>query len=268
MDWSPSKLIRIENGEVRISSNDLKALLAHYGVTDKRRIDEFLSMARNARKESWSEFRGVHSAEFLTYLGYESSSKLLREFEVVYVPGLLQTEEYARALWNDVYHEDDATMDARWVARQRRQELHEADKPPEMFFIMDEAAIRRALGGPGVIRRQLIQLKDFAQEQHITVQILPFSRGGHPGMTGPFIVLEFPNPNDDDLVYLEFATGDSVSRDDPEVTSDYVERFYELEDLALSPEDSVALIDEAITQLEGGNLTTTPTRKPDPADDK
>ena len=268
MEWSPSKLIRIENGDVGISTNDLKALLAHYGVDDKRQVERYLSMARNARKESWSEFRGVHSSEFLTYLSYESSSALLREFEVVYVPGLLQTEEYARALWRDVYHEEDETMDARWEARQRRQELHEASRPPQMFFIMDEAAIRRTPGGPAVMRRQLVRLKDWAQETHVTLQILPFERGAHPGMTGPFIVLEFPNPDDDDLVYLEFATGESVSRDDPEATSDYIERFYELEDMALSHDESVALIDDAIAQLDSRVRTTSSTGKPNPTDDK
>jgi transcriptional regulator with XRE-family HTH domain len=257
MDWSPSKLIRIENGEVGISSNDLKILLDYYGVNDKRRVDQYVAMARNARKESWSEFRDVHTPEFLTYLGFESSTKLIRDYSLTLVPGLLQIEEYAYAIWRDIYHADPATMEAKWRARQRRQELHEQDAPPEMFFILDEAAIRRPVGGLSVMRRQLTQLKARADERHITVQIVPFSRGGHPGMTGPFTVLEFPNPSDDDLVFLEFATGDSVSRDDPEATSDYVERFYELEDIALSPDESAALIDDAITQVESGKPTAT-----------
>jgi transcriptional regulator with XRE-family HTH domain len=258
MDWSPSKLIRIENGEVGISSNDLKALLGHYGVDDKRRIDRLVEMARNARKESWTEYRDVHSPEFLTYLGYEGSSKLIREYELSVVPGLLQTEEYAYGVWRDIYHEPLAAMETRWSARQRRQELHERDKPPEMFFILDEAAVRRTVGGPAIMRRQLVQLAQFAHEPHITLRILPFTLGGHPGMTGPFIVLEFPNPDDDDLVYFEFATGENVSRDDPEVTSDYVERFYELEDLALSPDDSIALIESAIAQIDAANPKSPP----------
>jgi transcriptional regulator with XRE-family HTH domain len=257
MDWSPSKLIRIENGEVGISSNDLKILLDYYGVSDKRRIDQYIAMARNARKESWSEFRDVHSPEFLTYLGYESSTKLIREFSLTLVPGLLQTEEYAYALWRDIYHVEQKDMEAKWRARQRRQELHELEKPPEMFFILDEAAIRRHLGATAVMRRQLTQLRMWAGEPHVTVQIIPFSTGGHPGMTGPFIVLEFPNPSDDDLVFLEVATGNTLSRDDPEVTSEYVGRFYQLEDIALSPQDSITLIDDAIAQLNSGKPIAT-----------
>lgn len=257
MDWSPSKVIRIENGDVGISSNDLKALLGHYGVDDKRRVDRLVDMARNARRESWSEFRGVHSPSFLTYLGYESSSTLVRTYELTVVPGLLQIEEYARAVWRDIFHEPQATADSRWTARQRRQELHEHSRPPKMFFILDEAAIRRRVGGPTVMRRQLVQLKEWAGMDHITLRVLPFATGGHPGMTGPFIVLAFASPDDDDIVHLEFATGDAVTHDEPEVTSHYVERFYELEDLALSPDDSLALIDDEIGRIDGATTTTT-----------
>lgn len=249
MDWSVSKLIRIEHGEVGISSNDLKVLLEYYQVNDEQRAAELLEMARHGRKDSWAEYRGVHSSPFLTYLGYESSAGLIRTFEPQLVPGLLQTEEYARATLSGTHGEAKEIIDRRWRGRQERQRLHDRKQPPEMLFILDESAIRRHVGGPRTMRRQLERLKQWSTEPHITIQVLPFTAGAHPGMTGPFTLLDFPDANDDDLVYLEHVSG-STTHDDPELTSPYVERFFALEEMSLSPEDTKALLDDAIQDLK------------------
>lgn len=259
MDWSTSKLIRIESGEVGISSNDLKVLLDHYGVKEKRRIDSMVEMARTARKESWSDFRDVLKTPFLTYLGFESSAQLIRTYQPLLVPGLLQTEEYARAVLVEAYGDTGLSAERQWQARQRRQELHEQERPPKMFFVIDEAVIHRHVGGPGAMRRQLERLKQWSAEPHVTLQVLPFTAGAHPGMRGPFVLLEFADPSDDDLLYLEHVTGDTTTRDVPEETGPYLDIFYLLEERALTPEDTVKLLDRVTNELNAAaQLGTTP----------
>lgn len=249
MEWSTSKLIRIESGDVGITSNDLKVLLGYYEVTERRRIDNLLEVARVARKESWGDYRDVLGGALLTYLGFESSSKIIRTYQPLLVPGLLQTEEYGRAVLADVYGNSSDGVERKWQARQRRQELHERDRPPKMFFLLDEAAIRRQVGGSGAMRRQLERLKLWSTEPNITLQVLPFSSGGHPGLKGPFVLLEFTDPNDDDLLYVEHATGDSTSRDNPNETGPYLDSFYVLEEMSLSPADTLTLLEEAIRDM-------------------
>jgi len=258
MDWSPSKLIRIENGAVNITPIDLRALLGHYGVTDKRRIDTLLEMARAGKTRSWSDFKGVHSGAFLTYLGFESSASIIRQYEPLLIPGLLQTEEYARAILSNVYGKAQDDADRRWEARERRQELHERDDRPQMFFILDEAVIQRRVGGAAVMRRQLERLRALADEPHVSVQVIPFRAGAHPGMRGPFTLLEFADANDDNVLYLEHTTGDTTTRDDPEETGPYLDFFWSLEDLALSTEESNALVDKIIADMSEPAQPTVP----------
>lgn len=245
MDWSSSKVIRIENGDVRITPTDLRGLLNYFGVVDQERVDDLVEMARVAKRDSWSEYREAHSAGWVTYLGYESSASLIRNFEPAFVPGLLQTEEYAGAVFA-TYGLAKDVADKRWEARLRRQELHDLDKPPQMFFIVDESVIRRAVGGAGVARRQLQRILDLTRAPYIRLQVLPFSAGAHPSMAEPFIVLEFPGGADDDFVYLDRPQGGTAVAEETEVTGLYVERFLALEDLALSADDSRSFIERLI----------------------
>lgn len=256
MEWSTSKLIRIENGTVGISANDLRALLSHYGVTSTQKIDEFLERARVARKESWAEFRDVVSPEFVSFLGFESSARTVRQFEPLLVPGLLQTEEYARAVLTDTFQRPPDSVERSWQVRQRRQELHERDDPPRMWFILDEPVIRRKVGSPATMRRQLERLKVWAAAEHITIWVIPFGAGAHAGMRGPFVLLEFAEAADDDLLYLEHSTGSTTTRDNPEETGPYLDLFYELEKLALNQDDSVAMIDSVIDELSRAPKST------------
>jgi transcriptional regulator with XRE-family HTH domain len=248
MDWSPSKLIRIENGQVGISTNDLKALLGHYGVKEKRRVDSLLELSRASRGQSWYDpYNDMLTAGFREYLAYETAATTIRQYEPLLVTGLLQTEEYARAILH-AFGVGEEGEEKLWAVRQHRQELHDRDDPPELLIILDEAAIRRWVGGPGVMRKQLERLKEAAGQRHVTIQILPFTLGPHPGLAGPFIVLQFDDPFLDDIVFLESA-GDATIRDDTEVTARYLDRFADLEDLALTPEQSLVLIDDAIVAL-------------------
>ena len=253
LDWSPSKLIRIESGAVGISTTDLKALLQHYKIADQTRIDGLVGLARASRAPGWSEYKEVTNQGFLTMLGHETSASIIRQYEPALVPGLLQTEEYARAVLKKAMRKSKAEEDKLWELRERRRQLHERANPPQMFFIVDEAAVQRLVGGPGVMRRQLEQLRESTDLQHVTILVIPFVKGAHQGMTGPFVILEFPDSADGNLVFLENARGDSVLRDDPDETDRYLETFFELEDDAVDAVESKALIDKLIAELRGSD---------------
>src|SRR5574341_251305 len=172
MDWSLSKLIRIETGAVSITTNDLRALLTHYGINEPERVEGLIEVARASRERSWwSGYREVASQDYVTFLGYESSASVIRNFEPLLVPGLLQTEEYAREVIRAIQGEDhvDALVDLRMY---RQQTLLERDEPPSTHFILDEAVIRRSVGGPDVMRRQLRHLAQLAERPNITVRVV------------------------------------------------------------------------------------------------
>ncbi|MFF3917089.1 helix-turn-helix domain-containing protein [Streptomyces sp. NPDC001852] len=234
MYWSPSKLIRIEAGEVAISVNDLKALLSEYGVTDRRKVEELLQLARSSRKMPFTEYRDVLSKEFLSFLALESSASIIRGFHFFVVPGLFQTEEYMRAMAAGTGQATSPERLDRLVeARLARQEILEGDDGPELFLIMDESVIRRQIGGPKVMRSQLERLADLSEHPRITIQVLPFGVGAHRGLMGPFTHFEFREEGMPDSVYLENPRGESYSSNDPEVTGQYLEIFWGLEDQAL-----------------------------------
>ncbi|MEU3356211.1 helix-turn-helix transcriptional regulator [Streptomyces sp. NPDC037389] len=255
MDWSPSKLIRIESGQVGISTNDLRALLREYGITDQEQAEYFLGLARASRKMPYREYRGLLAKPYLDLLSYEISASIVRAFQPLLIPGLLQTEEYARALSHAFTPDLSADQVDRMIEiRQQRQELLESEGPPEFFFVIDEAVIHRWIGGPGVMRGQLNRLKEMAARPGITIQVVPFSAGAHSGLQGPFVLLEFDG-DIDHILYQEQYAGESVFSDAPEATAAYLERFWELERMA-PPEDLPSLIDRAIEGLSDRADTT------------
>src|SRR5262249_7970159 len=153
MDWSQSKLIRIETGAVNISTNDLRVLLAHYDV-DQARVSPLVELARAAREAPrWSIYKDVASAEYISFLGYESSASVIRNFEPLVVPGLVQLEEYAREVIRMAEPGDPQRIDALVDLRMQRQEIISREQPPDLHFIMDEAVVRRVEGGRDTIRR-------------------------------------------------------------------------------------------------------------------
>jgi transcriptional regulator with XRE-family HTH domain len=239
MDWSPSKVIRIESGAVAVSTNDLRVLLSHYGVDDRGIVDELIQVAKSSKRSTWSEYRDIISQQAATYFGYEASAAIIRQYEPQLVPGLLQTEEYARALFRDVNGFSDVTSDRHWQIRQERQEILDRDSPPEMFFILDEAALRRDMGGVKTMTRQRERLEELAALPHVTIQIIPFGRGGYPGLLGPFILLEFTD--NDTVLYLE-SRSETVTRDDPDDIGLYLDTFQAMERAASKPDDLPLII--------------------------
>jgi transcriptional regulator with XRE-family HTH domain len=251
MDWSLSKLIRIENGSVGISTNDLRAILQYYKITDSDRIAELVAMGRAARERSWwSEYRDVASRPVLQVIEYEAAAIISRNFQPQVVPGLLQTEEYARAVLGSLNSQSpQERIDSLVDIRMRRQELLDRTDPPLLFFIMDEAAVRRLVGGKAVMHRQLRRLSEASAKLNVTIEVVPFSAGIHPGMLGPFVIYEFPDAADDDTVYLENQQGEFINRDDPEEILAYRERFEQLRELSLGPKGSRDFLDKLAGDL-------------------
>ena len=259
MDWSSSKLIRIEGGQVSISTNDLRALLSYYNVKDTRRVAALLDLARSSRGSSFYDaYASFLKPGFRDYLAYEGTASVIRQYDPVLISGLLQTEEYARTILEHAFGLDGDGVAKRWAVREHRQDaVHDREDSPEMIFVVDEAAIRRQVGrSERTMVRQLERLKEYAAEPHITIRVLPFSAGAHPGMAGNFILLEFTEADLDDLVHLE-SIDDITIKDDAELIARYLDRFERLEELSLSPQDSLVFLDKVIAEMssEGGEPT-------------
>jgi transcriptional regulator with XRE-family HTH domain len=234
LDWSPSKLLRIENGQVGISRTDLTALLDHYGLEDAERRRHFLTLGQLSRKQVWSKYRDVLNPDFIHYLGYESAAATIRQFELTFVPGLLQTEEYAHQLIDGLAAPGEKSKVGRQVeARMARQEIIDRPAAPQMFFMLDEAVVHRWVGerpgDPGIMRRQLRHLAKLDEKPHVNIHIIPFSSGVHLGMMGTFVILEFPDPADDDLLFIENGRKALVTRDDLSEIERYKGTFWGFE---------------------------------------
>jgi transcriptional regulator with XRE-family HTH domain len=252
MDWSLSKLIRIESGVVRITTNDLKALLHHYGVDDPAEVDRFLTMARAGKEQRawWSQYREATSQQFLNFLAYENSASLIYQFEPLLIPGLLQDEDYARAV-SQAYRgaASDKSVE-QWVElrMQRQEEILERNDPPEIVFVMDEAALHRWVGGREVMRHQLRRLKTEATRDNVTIEVVPFRAGAHPGMKGPFVIMEFPGDQDEDVLHLEDRGHMNIREEYTDEIASYREALAELRQLA-KEEDLNTVIDRALKEM-------------------
>jgi transcriptional regulator with XRE-family HTH domain len=202
------KIHRLENGQVGFKERDLVDLLARYGVTDPDEIDDLLTMAREANTPGWWQHYGdVLPQWFRTYVDLESAAALIRTYEGQFVPGLLQTDDYMRAVIHGAHLDESSDEVGRRVRlRMARQTLLTREHPPRLWAVVDEAALRRPVGGPGVMRGQLERLLDATKLPNVTLQILPFDTGAHPAMVGSFSILRFADRELPDVVYLEHLT--------------------------------------------------------------
>jgi transcriptional regulator with XRE-family HTH domain len=246
--WSESKLIRIENGEVGLAVTDLQALLRLYEVTDEQTVADLSEAARGSRGSFWwSAYRDVVSAKFALYLGQEASATTIRVFHPFLIPGLLHTEDYAFEL----LRVHCSTAEARRIVemRQRRQQdlLGHADSP-QVTFIFGEEALRRGIGGPAVMQDQLRHLLRASDQDTISVEVIPFSAGAHPGLLGPFILLDFEDPAEN-LLFVEGLSGDLVSRGDKEKVSRFASYFDALRRQILPSDQTKALIEQQIEKF-------------------
>jgi transcriptional regulator with XRE-family HTH domain len=257
LDWSVSKLIRIEAGTQGVSVTDLRAMLQLYKVTDEVTINALTEAARGSRGQSWwSRYREVVSPQLAQYLGHEGSASSIRTFHPLVVPGLLQTDEYATELLR-VRVPADRTRRLVDLRIERQENLFERPDPPELSFIIGEEALHRPIGGAAVMRRQLRRLLDVSTLPTTSVQVIPFEAGAHPGLVGPFILLGFGDSGED-VLFLEGAGGDLVNRDDIDMTVQFLEYFETLRSMALPDDEARALIERQIGQFSS-SINATPT---------
>lgn len=263
MDWSLSKLIRIETGAVSITTNDLKALLSHYGISDPRRVETLLDIARAARERSpWNVYKELASPEYIAFLAYESAASVIRNFEPLLVPGLLQIEEYAREVLAEIKGPDKRTVDRLVDLRMERQEILNRPDPPSLHFVLDEAVIHRVVGSPDVMRRQLRHIKEFGERTDVTVRVVPYRHGMYP-LRVPYVLFEFPDPGDEDILFIENPQGDMLIREaspgeeDAGTPVSYLEVFFQLEQIA-KRQDTPILLDAALASLPHAPVTSTP----------
>lgn len=245
LDWSLSKLVRIETGDQGVSVTDLRALLQLYSVTDQSTIEELTEMARASRGQTWwASYRNVVSKQYGQLLGYEGSASEIRAFHPLNVPGLLHTEDYAFESVRAQIPEQRARriVDLRM---ERQERFFEQSKPPQTIFILCEEALYRWIGGAAVMRRQLQRLLEISEKTNVSIRLIPFRAGAHPGMIGPFTLLSLKD-TDDDLVFLEGAGGDLASRDDQEMIELFTDKFERLRTMALPEAETKSVIERRI----------------------
>ncbi|HZD00432.1 MAG TPA: helix-turn-helix transcriptional regulator [Actinomycetes bacterium] len=206
---SESKISRMELGRVSFKERDIADLLSLYGITHQDERAALLALARQANTPGWWQRYGdILPSWFQTYLGLEEAATLIRTYEVQFVPGLLQTEDYARAVITHGNPEAPAEEIERRVSlRMKRQQLLTRSDAPQLWAVVDEAALRRPMGSPAVMGAQLERLIKASELPNVTLQVLPFRVGAHAAEAGAFTILRFPEADLPDVVYTEQLTG-------------------------------------------------------------
>lgn len=251
MDWSLSKVIRIETGAVGISTNDLRALLNLYAIHDSGRTDELIELARGSRQTSWlGKYRDDITPQYLQYIEYEEAASFLRIYEPLLLPGLVQTEEYAATIMRklDPGTPEDVIRN-RIEIRLTRQQLLERTAPPTLVCILDESTIRRVIGEPDIAHGQLARLVDLANRSNITIQVVPFTAGLHRGLLEPFIILEFSEAEDSDVLYSESSRDSILSHDEAGEITGYREVFEHLRTISLDADDTLGFLADCINRI-------------------
>jgi transcriptional regulator with XRE-family HTH domain len=249
LECSASKISRVETGRVSVSPRDVRDMLEIYGIPEDQR-ESLVQLARDSRQKGWwHAYSDTIQPQFATYLGLESAASEIRIYEVSLIPGLLQTEDYARTvisagMMNSAHEEIERRVE---LLMARQPALTRSD-PPKLWAVLDEAALRRRVGGAGLMRLQLDYLLGVASLPNVAVQVIPFGGGAHPAMGRPFVVLVFPERADPDVVYLEDLTSALYLEDVDEVDR-YNVFFNHLRATALSFDDSSALITAVLKEM-------------------
>jgi transcriptional regulator with XRE-family HTH domain len=205
---SQSKISRLENGRRSISQRDVRDLCGVYEVEDERVVESLMQMAKDSRQQGW--WHAFGDIPYSVYIGLETDAESLRVYEPQIIPGLLQTHGYAEAVISGALPESTATdIDKRVSVRTRRQDrIKDEERPLRLWAVIDEGALRRVVGNKQLMIQQLEHLVEQSHLPHVTVQVLPFEMGAHPGISGHYAILEFPDTSDSSVVYIEGVTSD------------------------------------------------------------
>jgi transcriptional regulator with XRE-family HTH domain len=243
------KIHRLENGQVGFKERDLVDLLELYGVTDPVEIAGLITLAREANQPGWWQHYGdVLASWFRAYVDLESAASLIRCYEGQLVPGLLQTEDYVRSVIRGALEGDPEEIERRVGLRMARQKLLERPDPPRLWVVLDEAALRRPVGGPKVMRAQLERLIKATELPNLTLQVIRMRAGAHPAMVGAFSILRFADSDLPDVVYVEHLTN-ALYLDKREDVERYLHVMEAISVRAEPPGRTAEILDELVREV-------------------
>jgi len=243
---SHSKISRLETGRVGFKDRDIVDLLTLYGVTDEALREELRELASRANSPGWwRDYADILASWFEEYLGLEEAAAQIFTYEAQFVPGLLQTEDYARAVILLEYS-NPKEINRRVSLRVARQAILSGPKPSELWAVIDEAALKRPIGGARAMREQLKHLIEMSQQPNVTIQIIPFTAGGHAAAGGSFSVLHFPEDDLPDMVYHEQLSS-AQYQDRQGVVGTYLEVADRLRVEAATPAESLEMLRTALS---------------------
>ncbi|MER6947936.1 helix-turn-helix transcriptional regulator [Nonomuraea sp. NPDC000554] len=245
---SHAKISRLELGQVSFKQRDVADLLTLYGVTDPDERAPLLELAKQANAPGWwHKYGDLLPSWFEVYIGLEGAASTIRTYENQFVPGLLQAPGYARAVIRLAHDSAPSEeLDRRVALRTIRQQRLSGDNALTLWAVIDEAVVRRMLGGPDVMRAQIEHLLEMTAQRNVTVQVMPFERGGHAAAGGPFSILRFPERDLPDVVYMEQLTS-ALYLDKPAESEHYVQVMDRLSVQADSPADSRRFLERLIS---------------------
>ncbi|MFO7249660.1 MAG: helix-turn-helix transcriptional regulator [Actinomycetes bacterium] len=248
---SHAKISRIELGKVGFKERDVADLLTLYGVTDPAERAPLLELARQANRPGWwHKYSDLLPSWFEVYVGLEEAASIIRTYEIQFIPGLLQSRDYARAVISIGHpRASKEEIDRRIELRERRQQRLLGPDAPTLWAVVDEAAVRRPFGGPKVMRGQIKHLLEMTERPNIRLQVLPFSRGGHAAAGGPFTFLRFSEPALPDVVYIEQLTS-ALYLDKREDTDAYMEVMDRVSVQANTVAASKQFLKDLLTELD------------------
>ena len=248
LECSASKISRVETGRVSVSPRDVRDMLAIYAVPEEQR-DGLVQLARESRQKGWwHAYADTVHPHFATYLGLENAASQLRIYKCSRIPTLLQTADYARAIHAAGLVSGQFRADDRQLELQLERQRQARANPPKVWVVIDEAALRRQVGGPEVMRQQLEYLCEVSSSPRLFLQVIPFSSGAYVSLDLPFVILSFPDPVDPDVVCMGYATGCLWIEDMAEVDR-YNLYFHHLQATALSFDDSLAHMTSVLKEL-------------------
>lgn len=250
LGWSKTKLSRIENAIRRVTVGEVQQMLTLYGVSGPR-LDGLVRFARTARHRGWWDvYENSLPADYATYMGLEAEAEWLNSYTMGLVHGLMQTEDYTHHVAKSILmrFSPASEVERRVAARMARQRAWvEREDPARLWTILDETALRRVIGGPEVMRVQYERIIELTEQPNVMFQIMPLTAGGHPGVVGSFAVLGFPQRFTPNVVYVENMTSALYIEDEKEVHT-YSLAFEQMAAMALSPEESVAMLERLARQ--------------------
>ncbi len=253
MDWSLSKVIRIETGAVSVSTNDVRGLLNLFRVTDQPEIERIIGLARSARQKPWwYAYRNHLATGYLSYLDLEAGASTLRFYHAAVIPGLLQTESYARAVNRASEPEPVETeqFELEIEVRMRRQRaVLDRDDPPEIMVVLEQATLMRRLGDPAALHDELLQLQRLSARPNVSIRVLPFSAPVAAGIFGSFIILDFGDEAEAPAVYLEGFYNAQQVQSKQQQTLPFLRLFDRFQSVSLTEEESLDLIRRIAAEL-------------------